>query len=352
MTEARRVDLVIPGGLDARTGGFIYDRTVVEQLRDRNWRVDVHGLDPSFPRPTAEALGDAAARLAGIPDRRRVIIDGLVLGAIPAIVERHARRLCQLGLVHHPLAEETGLAADVQAALRQSERRALAAVSAVVVTSPFTARALGDYGVEPGRITVVRPGTDPAPLAAGGDGTLQLLCVATLTARKGHLLLIEALADLRDRDWHLRCAGSTDRDPETTSAVRRRIAELGLEARVSLLGELRQSALGRQFHEADAFVLASHYEGYGMAFAEALARGLPIVATSGGAVPETVPPDAALLVPPGDTRALRGALARLLDDTALRAALRAGARRARRRLPTWQDTGDAFDELLGRLPPP
>jgi glycosyltransferase involved in cell wall biosynthesis len=241
------------------------------------------------------------------------------------------------------LALETGLDAATTQRLRTAELRALAAVSRVIVTSRTTAAALADYGVAASQVRVVSPGTDPAPLACGSSTPpLQLLCVATLTPRKGHAVLIEALAGLRDRAWRLACVGSAERHPATATALQRQIARAGIEDRVELLGELDEDGLGQLYARADAFVLASHYEGYGMAFAEALARGLPIVATCGGATAETVPQTAGLLVRPGDGEALRTALRRLIDDEALRARLRAGARGARRALPTWQEAGDRF----------
>jgi glycosyltransferase involved in cell wall biosynthesis len=232
-------------------------------------------------------------------------------------------------------------------ALRDAERRALAAVPRVIVTSRTTARALTDFGVAPERVAVVPPGTDPAPLAEGsGEASVRLLCVGTLTARKGHAILVEALAGLRDQAWRLRCAGSVERDPTTAAAVRRRIAAQGLEDRITLLGELEESALSREYARADGFVLASHYEGYGMVLAEALARGLPVVTTAGGAVPETVPAAAGLLVPPGESGPLREALARLIEDGELRARLAEGARRVRQTLPNWQAAGERFAAAL------
>jgi glycosyltransferase involved in cell wall biosynthesis len=122
-----------------------------------------------------------------------------------------------------------------------------------------------------------------------------------------------------------------------------------MTARVALRGELVGYALDAAYDRADVFVLASFLEGYGMAHAEALARGLPIVTTAAGAVTITVPSDAALLVPAGDRDALAGALARIVDDAALREGLKRGACRARERLPTWDDAGELFAQALERF---
>jgi glycosyltransferase involved in cell wall biosynthesis len=263
------------------------------------------------------------------------------------LAERFASRLRLIALIHHPLALETGLAPATAERLRQCERRGLAAVSRVITTSSSTALGLAGYGVLPEHISVVCPGTDRAPLARGTcDHRVNLLCVATLTPRKGHALLFSALAPLRDRAWRLTCAGSTVRAPGTAESLRLQIDALGLGDRILLAGELADRALNACYDEADVFVLASQHEGYGMVLSEALARGLPIVATEAGAIPETVPADAALLVPTGGCEPLTAALGRIMDDHTLRARLADGARRARSRLTTWPEAVGQFEAAV------
>ena len=121
----------------------------------------------------------------------------------------------------------------------------------------------------------------------------------------------------------------------TTAHVQKCVARFGLEGRIKFRGVLGQSALARQYHSADLFVLASHYEGYGMALAEALACGVPIVATRVGAVPVTVPTNAGLLVSPGSSRGLTSAFMRFFDEPRLRMRLRTGARASRLRGRSW-----------------
>lgn len=343
-----RCALLLPGDPLARTGGSRYDRRVVLGLQQRGWQVETIALDASFPRPTAAALAGAAAACARLPDGTPVIADGLAFGALPELAAREAGRLHWLALVHHPLWLETGLAPDVAALLKASEAAALAHAARIVVTSGATLSDLTALGVAPRHATVIEPGADEAPEAAGsGPGEpLQLLCAATLTPRKAHTVLVEALAGLADRSWRLRCLGSLTLDPRCAAAVRQAIVRHGLDGRITLDGEADDAALADAYHRADVFVLPSLHEGYGMVLAEALARGLPIVSTTGGAIPRTVPAEAALLVAPGDAGALRVALARVIDDPALRAGLRAGARAARARRRDWADVAAAFDGLL------
>lgn len=343
------VVFLVPGELDTLTGGYAYDRRIIQGLRAARWRVEVVQLGPGFPWPDAATLSLAADQIAAIPDGCTVIADGLALGVMPDTVARHAQRLHWVALVHHPLALETGLSEAQRRQLFASEQGALAATDLVIVTSTSTARALDRYGVSASRIQVVEPGTEPRALATGsGHGGLSLLCVATVTPRKGHQVLIEALAGLRDRAWTLHAVGSLTRDAETAAALRTGVAAQGLSDRVHLHGEVDDLALAAHYAQADAFVLPSHHEGYGMVLAEALAHGLPIVSTLAGAIPDTVPPDAGLLVPPGDALALRAALARLMDEPPLRASLATGAQAARACLPGWPQAVSLFAEAVER----
>jgi glycosyltransferase involved in cell wall biosynthesis len=345
------LEFVLPGDPDIRTGGYEYGRRVVAGLRALGWDVRVHALDGAYPAPTAAERAEAARRFAALPDGTRVLVDGLAFGALPEVAVAAAARLRLVALVHHPLAEETGLADAEAGRLAAAERTALGAARRVIVTSAPTAAALAGYGVEPGRCVVVEPGTDVAPLARGSGGaTPVLLSVATLTPRKGHALLFEALAGLTDRAWRHECVGSDRRDAATSSQLRVHVEALGLAGRISFRGEAGPEALAAAYDGADLFVAPSLYEGYGMALAEALARGLPAVATRTGAAEALVGQDAGLLVPPGDVAALRAALARLLDDPAARRRCAQGAARVRARLPRWDQACADLARVLEAVP--
>ena len=339
---------VVPGPLDQRTGGYIYDRRMVEGLRALGWAVRVHELAGRFPQADASACAAAAAAIETIAAGGVPVIDGL---ALPAFVEL-PDRLPQpwVALIHHPLALETGLTTVEAHAFADLERMLLPRAASVVVTSPRTLQDLRTYHLDDTRIAVVVPGTDPAPLARGsGSPGMALLCVASLTPRKGHVLLLQALHGLRDLDWHLTCVGSAARDPACARSITAAIDRLGLRQRVTLIGEHAESDLAPFYDQADLFVLASYHEGYGMVLVEALARGLPVVSTSAGAIPDTVPEDAGLLVPPGDARALARALRQVITEPELRAKLSAGARAARGNLASWDDATRLFAATLAGL---
>jgi len=318
-------------------------------LRERGWVVNVKELDPSFPRPTVAALDHAAQVLAAIPDDATVIVDGLAFGAMPAQAVRDRSRLRLVALVHLPLAAEVGIDREDADRLAESERTALAAARAVIVTGDGTAQVLRSYGVRPERIAVVEPGTDRAPMARGSRNPLHLVSVAAVTPGKGHETLIRAVLPLRDRKWRLTCAGSVERHPPTAARMRDMLRAEDLEDRVSLVGELDAAALATLYDAADLFVHPTLHETYGMVVAEALARGMPVIGSATGAIPDLVGADAGLLVTPGDVDAFTRALSCVLDDAGLRERLAAGARRVRDRLPTWDDAADGMAALLAKL---
>ncbi|MBS0427643.1 MAG: glycosyltransferase family 4 protein [Proteobacteria bacterium] len=354
----RACTFLVPGDWNSLTGGYIYDRQIVTGLRARGWRVTVASPGDGFPWPDAAALQHAREVVDALPDGALVVADGLAFGVLPEMARAQARRLRWVALVHHPLALESGLTAAQQTQLRASEREALAQARRVVVTSPSTARALSDYGVSPEHVDVVMPGTARMPVSTGGGAgadALALLCVATVTSRKGHAVLVDALAALRDRAWHLHCVGSLTRDPAAVAAAQAAADRQGLHGRITWHGEFDAARLAACYAEADLFVLPSFHEGYGMALAEALACGLPVISCAAGAIVDTVPADAGVLVPPGDAAALGAALARAIDMPGWRAQLAAGARRAARTLPCWSDATERFEAALLQAlqaPPP
>ncbi|HVH26022.1 MAG TPA: glycosyltransferase family 4 protein [Vicinamibacterales bacterium] len=355
------VVLLAPAPLDARTGGYEYDRRMAAGLRARGWRVEVRELDPSFPRPTHAARDRAARLLADVADNTTVLIDGLAFGAMPSELTREASRLRFVALIHMPLADAVGLSAAEAARLEASERLALATARLVVVTGRSTVATMERYGVERRRIAVVEPGTDLTPRARGtrrdSPGRhLELLAVGSLTEGKGYEVLIHALARIPDRAWHLTCAGSLDRDPPAVARVRAAVRREKLEDRVTLAGEVDGEALAAHYDAADVFVLATLRETYGMAVAEALAHGLPIVSTRTGAIPELVGATASrgpagLLVPAGDVDAMSAALSQVMSDAGLRASLADAAWQARESLPAWDDAVHAMATTLERVCP-
>ena len=338
---------VIPGDLTLPTGGYAYDRQVLAGLGTHGVAATHLPLPGRYPSPTAADLEASTAALARLPADTTLLIDGLAYGAFPvALLARIRQRV--VALVHHPLGLEAGLTPTRAAQLIALETAALARADHIIVTSPLTKRLLvADFAVAARDITVAEPGTAAAGRAvgsrggSGGNGALQLLAVGSIVPRKGYPVLIEALAGLRasapTRHWQLRIVGSA-RNADEAAKLDRAITERDLGAHVQVLGALEGAALDAHYASSDLFVMPSLFEGYGMVLAEAMARGLPIVCTTGGAAAETVPDAAALKVPPGDAVALRQALARAISEPDLRQQLADGSWAAGQRLPRWDQT--------------
>lgn len=333
------------------SGGYAYDRRVLEGLRALGREVRHVELPAGFPDPSPEEQARAAAQLAEAAPDCPVLVDGLALGAMD-VTTLGGVQAPLVALVHHPLAEESGLEDRRKQALYRSEREMLARVAHVIVTSSHTARVLtARYDVEAERITVARPGTErPSGSADVADPPL-ILSVGIGVRRKGHDVLLHALARITNRRWQAVIVGA-GRDECYVQALAQQAADLRLTQRVRLAGHVPAKELAGLFRRASIFALATRYEGHGMAFDEAMVHGLPIISCAVGAVPETVAPGAGQLVPPEDPDAFAAALARLLDDDGQRATMAAESQRAGAHLPDWSDTvlrvADVIDRVTAR----
>ena len=328
----------IPGDIELPTGGYVYDRRVLALLPTFGLVAEHLALPGSFPFPTPADLKTAGRLLAKTASGAPLIVDGLAYGALPADLIRGLDRRI-IALVHHPLSLETGLSVQQQRDLQALEQAALALAERVICTSPVTARTLmAQFAVPAAKLIVAEPGTDPAPKASGTIMPMQLLAVGAVSARKGFAVLIRALEPLAEIDWRLTIAGSLERDTTAVAELKAAIADLGMHDRVRLTGAVVPDTLAAFYDSADIFVMPSLYEGYGMVLAEAMARGLAIVCTTGGAAVETVPDAAAVKVAPGDIAAFSAGLKTVLTDRKLRRRLEAASWAAGRKLPTWHET--------------
>jgi len=331
-----RIDFAFPGDLATPTGGYGYDRRVIAELESLGAQMRTISLPNSFPDPSPADL-EETRRLLGEGARDALIVDGLAFGALPAsLLETLAPKA--VALVHHPLCLETGLSPERAAALEASERAALVHVGAVVTTSRMTADIVArDFDVPRARLFSAEPGVDPAPRARGsGDGATHLLAVGSLLPRKGYDTLLHALSGV-EGEWRLTVVGSTELDPDCARSVKGLRAVLGLSARVTLTGALPAEEVAALYATADVFVTASHFEGYGMAIAEAVARGLPVATTREVATAGAAPPEASLTFPAGDVVALRRVLGELIGDASMRKKLSDAAWAAAAAQPRWCD---------------
>jgi glycosyltransferase involved in cell wall biosynthesis len=349
-----QVAFVIPGDIAMLTGGYAYDRRVLALLPAHGVTVRHVALPGSYPMPTDADLQETARVLAALPQDTVLLMDGLAYGAMPdSVVRAITQRI--VALCHHPLALEEGVSAERARALQSMEMFGLAQARHVVVTSRITGQTLlADFGVGADKMTVAEPGTDRAARATGTRTPLQLLAVGSIVPRKGYDVLARALASMRVTvDWRLTIVGAV-RDAQARAALDASLQLVGADGRrvaerVTVLSGVADAGLAQMYRSADVFVMPSLYEGYGMVLAEAMARGLPIVCTTGGAAAETAPDAAAIKVVPGDAAAFADGLARVMSDAALRRRMSDAAWAAGQALPTWDDTARRIADVLKKV---
>jgi glycosyltransferase involved in cell wall biosynthesis len=334
------VHVVLPGDIDdpARpSGGNVYDRRICDGLAELGWSIHEVGVPGNWPWAAVGARIGLGAVLAQIPDGALVVIDGLVASAAPEVVIPETGRLQLVVLLHMPLGK-TSLQG------RPRERAVLSSVASVVTTSHWTREwVLEHYALPDGRVHVAEPGAEAAALAPGTTSGGELLCIGAVVPAKGHDLLVDALAQVQDLPWLCTCVGSLELDPGFVDRLQAHAHDAGLARRIGFTGPRTGPALDATYAGADLLVLASRAETYGMVVTEALARGLPVVASGVGGVPEALGraeggTRPGLLVPPGDATSLAAALRCWLDDSALRESMRLAARERRQTLTGWEET--------------
>ena len=343
---------VIKGELDQKTGGYIYDARIIREMRLLGWHINVYSTANSKPGEEGGVEEDLGSILSGIEDNEIVILDGLVMGRHPLVLSQHAHRLRMISLLHHPLSKESGLTELEKDHLLHSEKAALASCIGVVTTSDFTSQQLSHMGVSESIIKTVIPGTDPSPVSIGPHKHFspRFLCVASVIPRKGLDTLVDALSQILHLDWECICAGSLDRKPGYASDILKKVRDKKLSSRILFTGECSQSTIDKFYHISSIFVLPSMYEGYGMVLTEAATRGLPIISTTAGAIPNTLKSINAVLVPPGDTQSLAKAMEQaLVGESRNSEGFTIRANQAQKHFPDWKSTTKTFEEAIKTL---
>lgn len=337
----------IPGDKDRRTGGFIYEATVLRVLNEIGCPTAHLELRDSFPEPPAADMVATLDTLRAVPRDQAIILDGLVYGAIdPDGLATVPAPL--IAMIHHPLGLETGIDPALAQHLLANEAAALQHASAIVVPSPHTADILSaQFGADPAKITIALPGFDRPIRDPHPQNPPLIISVGILADRKGHDVLLAALAQIKDVPWQAEIIGK-QHDPGTAKALLEHRDQLGLSDRVSFLGEADKDTLNNRYNAASIFALATRYEGYGMVLSEAMLYGLPVVSTQTGAVPETVG-EAGVLVPVNDADALGKVLRDLLSDDAMQENFGQRSLAKSASLPTWEDTARIMANVIAQV---
>ena len=332
------------------SGGNVYNRRICDGLSTIGWQVVQHAAPGSWPWPDTAAEQALGRLLAGIGDDAVVLVDGLIASTMPGILVPEARRLRLVVLVHMCLGEAPPGHSTVDAEAR--ECAVLSAAQRVVTTSSWTRdRLLHRYALPTDKVHVAEPGVDLAQLALGTADGGELLCVAAVASHKGHEELLAALATTTDLRWRCTCVGTLDREPVFVEHLRVWAEAAGIGRRVHFAGTRIGDDLAQAYAAADVLVLPSRAETYGMVVTEALARGLPVIATAVGGLPEALGRTSdgrrpGILVPPDDGVALAAALRDWLTHADLRQRLREAAQERRRTLSGWEEPTDRIARVL------
>ncbi|SEI13323.1 MULTISPECIES: glycosyltransferase family 4 protein [unclassified Leifsonia] len=320
------VFFLVPDAIDDAervSGGNVYDQRIRDGLRAEGWEVRMIRVAENEPGRTADALSQ-------LPDGTLLLVDGLLATHHTDAIAAEGARLRLVVLAHM-------IAAD----LADSERRAYGVARRIIATSNWTRGGLIAQGVaDPARIAVAHPGADPAATTAASSSGHRLLCVGTVAPHKGQDLLVRSLADCSDvPGWTCTIVGSLHAAPDFVTALRAAIASAGLADRIEFTGVLAGRPLEEAYGRADLVIALSRSESYGMVVAEALARGIPVLTSGVGGIPEAIAQDAAAMtVPLDDPWALDVVLHRWWASPALRRERKAAALKARDAARPWSTT--------------
>jgi glycosyltransferase involved in cell wall biosynthesis len=349
-----RVVIVTQGDPSTVSGGFLYHRRVAERAAGEDAAVHFVSV-PARRYPLAVVDGPAVVRRAA-HDADVVVVDSLASNTLGPLLLAVRRWLPPLvGSVHQVLGGSDGprLRRAVQAG---ADRLAWRSCRALVVPSDLLARQLLDAGVRtpahvvaPGRDVAVvapRPGPTDASTDLRHGRRIAVLCVANWHPRKGIAAVLDAVARVPDGAVALHLVGDEDVDPAHRRELLSRIDQPELRRRVVRHGTVDPARMGALYRGADAFVLASTEEPYGIVYGEAMSAGLPVVGWDAGNLPALVDDGVeGRVLPVGDVTALAAALVELAHDEATRARLGAAARARADTLPTWDDTARRFFDV-------
>lgn len=354
-----RVGLVIYGDLGTVSGGYLYDRQLVAALRAAGHTVEIISLPwRDYCRHLTDNLSPAiAARVHD--DRFDLLLQDELNHPSLALMNRwpRRRRVPIVAIVHHLRSDETWDRWRRQL-YRTVERAYLTTVDAFVCNSTTTRRAV-ERLTTPGRpACVAMPAGDrfAAEMTPGQVRTrasecspLRVLFVGNVIPRKGLHVLVDALARLPRGACTVTVAGSLRVDRPYAGAVGSQIARTGLAPWVRLLGQTSNTALADLLATAHVLAVPSEYEGFGIAYLEGMAFGLPAIAARAGGASDLVDDGVTGWLVPPDAAVVATALSRLATDRALLARMGCAALERFHRHPTWADTTERLVAFLEQV---
>ena len=342
-----KIGLVVYGSLEAVTGGNVYDRMLVSHLRARRDEVEIISLQKR------SYVGNLADNLSvTLPADVDILLQDELAHPSLLIPNTRRRPYPVVSIVHNLHSSERRPRWQ-NAAYRLIEKRYAESVDGLVFNSSATLDSVRiGLGVKK-RFIIAPPGGNRLGSWTGEgvrarafeDGPLRIIFLANVTALKGLHVLLDALALLPHDRFELDVVGSCEMEPAHGQAMQQQAARLG--ARVIFQGVLDSNPLIERLKHAQVMVIPSYYEGFGIAYLEGMAFGLPAIGTAAGAVPEMISPGVnGYLIEPGDSESLAKRLNALDSDRNGLARMSDSALHYFKSRPTWDESADSIREFL------
>lgn len=308
---------LIPGDINTLTGGYVYDKIIIEGLEKLGYSVTVHQLSNDFPFPSKENLKKCEVVVKNIPTDNPVFIDSLAFGPMHKILLLNRGKNPVIPIMHLPLPKNPNFSKAEQDQFILPEQNALKLAVKIIAVSGFTKQIIMDYGIEASKIEIITPGFSYLPRKASfPDFPEKILCVGSYLPGKGQLLLVKALAKIRHLKWTLTMCGIQDFDPHYFKKIQSEIETEKLGSRIFVNPPVSGESLSKAYLEADLFILPSYFENFSMALNDALYCGIPVITTDGGGIPFSVPHNMSVIVPKGNENELKQAIEKVLTDSA------------------------------------
>ena len=348
--QSLKIFFIQSGGFDSViSGGNLYNQRMVEGLKDKGAKVTFIPLK-RFPFPQNDDVEELRSHLEHIDDKSLVVLDSLVLGAVPDLIQTYSRQLKIIGLIHLPLHLDIHHQEKIREKFRLQELQCFNQVFSLVVPSAFTRDRLTGMGIQGSKIEVIRPGQDrPVTCRKYPQKPENLLCVSNISRRKRQLDLLKGLSDLKHLDWNLTLCGNTGFDPEYFESLRLLIEKADLGERVKFTGQLHHQELTTYYKQADLFVFPSDFESHPMVLAEAMAYKLPVVASQNGANEVILPPEITRFFRTGDVQELGKILHELMTLKSSYKNLTDACKTLKINLPDWEESITKFYHFLSRI---
>jgi glycosyltransferase involved in cell wall biosynthesis len=344
----------ITGDIHSLTGGYLFNMHIINGLKQKGYTVVVLGSDLKLnDKEGLERISRAG--LEKLPLGACVIVDSIVLASLHQIVNEFRGRLKFLGLMHLPVSYD--ISSGVHGKLDNEELKALNHMELVIVTGRFTCDLLCNAGLNRKKIMIVEPGTEHFPRKRQYKSIpSELLCIANYSAVKAQDILVRGLSMLTAWNWTMHLFGDMEREPGYTTAIRLLIQQLKMENRIFMHGIAGRHEISRIYLNADLFVMPSLFESYGMALTESLAHGIPVVTTTAGNIPDTIPAGMGLLTEPANAGQLAEAIRSLFDEPSKYFALCSAASQYYRQARSWDQAVAEFEVIIRNTihlrPPP